>query len=108
MAARNSTKTSKQARKRPGLGKGLMDTEGVVSKKKKARRFKHILFKDWCKACGLCVAFCPQAVIGQDSDGTPVFKRPQDCTGCRFCEFLCPDFAITVEEERPVDEREEP
>jgi len=108
VAAGDSTKTSKQTPRRSGSAKGLKAAEGVVSKKTKPHRFKHILFKDWCKACGICVAFCPKGVVGQDPDGTPVFERPQDCIGCRFCEFHCPDFAITVQEACPVDERQEP
>jgi len=73
--------------KSPGNGPG-------VGKK----RFRQIVFKDWCKKCGICRAFCPKNVIGQDESGGPVFERPEDCIGCRFCELHCPDFAITVQE----------
>jgi 2-oxoglutarate ferredoxin oxidoreductase subunit delta len=59
--------------------------------------YDQIIFWDWCKACGICSAFCPKKVIGRDSTGGPVIKRPDDCIGCRFCEFHCPDFAITIQ-----------
>ena len=65
----------------------------------KARElYDQIIFRDWCKACGICIAFCPKNVIGRDSNGTPVIERPDDCIGCRFCEIHCPDFAITIQE----------
>jgi 2-oxoglutarate ferredoxin oxidoreductase subunit delta len=58
--------------------------------------FNQVVFRDWCKACGICSAFCPKKVIGRDDRGGPVIKRPDDCIGCRFCELHCPDFAITI------------
>lgn len=65
-----------------------------------------IIFRDWCKACGICIAFCPKHVIGRRKDGKPVIERPDDCVGCRFCELHCPDFAITVQERPAPAERE--
>ena len=65
-----------------------------------------IIFRDWCKACGICAAFCPKQVIGLRSDGKPVIERPDDCIGCRFCELHCPDFAISVKERRADTERQ--
>ena len=62
------------------------------------KNYSQIIFKDWCKKCGICSSFCPKNVIGQDEEGGPVFERPEDCIGCRFCELHCPDFAITVQE----------
>ncbi len=66
--------------------------------KKKQKQFSQIVFRDWCKKCGICSSFCPKNVIGSDEYGGPVFERPEDCIGCRFCELHCPDFAITIEE----------
>jgi 2-oxoglutarate ferredoxin oxidoreductase subunit delta len=68
------------------------------------KRYSQTVFKDWCKRCGICSAFCPKNVIGRDEYGGPVFERPEDCIGCRFCELHCPDFAITVEELDPDNE----
>ena len=64
--------------------------------------YSQIVFRDWCKKCGICSAFCPKKVIGKNEEGGPIFERPEDCIGCRFCELHCPDFAITIEEsDRP-------
>jgi 2-oxoglutarate ferredoxin oxidoreductase subunit delta len=58
--------------------------------------FVQQIFEDWCKACGICIAFCPAEVFEKSENGTPVIKNPDACTGCMFCEFHCPDFAITI------------
>ncbi|MFI5330193.1 MAG: ATP-binding protein [Desulfobaccales bacterium] len=56
------------------------------------------IFRDWCKSCGICVAFCPRQCLGLDENGAPVVKDAKRCTGCRWCELHCPDFAICVKE----------
>jgi 2-oxoglutarate ferredoxin oxidoreductase subunit delta len=53
---------------------------------------------EWCKACGLCIAFCPQNVFGADVAGKPVVDNPENCIGCMLCDYRCPDFAITLTE----------
>ena len=63
--------------------------------------FVQQVFEDWCKGCGICVAFCPTEVFEQDETGTPVIKDPDACNGCRFCEFHCPDFAISIHDRFP-------
>jgi len=73
----------------------LMEAEPKALKK---RRFEHLIFRDWCKSCGICVAFCPKKVFERDKKLSPVVARPEDCIGCRFCELHCPDFAITISE----------
>jgi 2-oxoglutarate ferredoxin oxidoreductase subunit delta len=60
--------------------------------------YEQVIFRDWCKACGICSAFCPKKVIGRDEAGGPVIERPEECIACRFCEIHCPDFAITIRE----------
>jgi 2-oxoglutarate ferredoxin oxidoreductase subunit delta len=56
------------------------------------------IFRDWCKSCGICAAFCPRHCIGLDENGAPVVQDAKRCTGCRWCELHCPDFAICVKE----------
>jgi 2-oxoglutarate ferredoxin oxidoreductase subunit delta len=70
------------------------------------KAYEQVIFRDWCKACGICSAFCPKKVIGRDEAGAPVIERPEECIACRFCEIHCPDFAITIREksESPKEE----
>ncbi len=56
------------------------------------------IFRDWCKSCGICAGFCPRKCITLDADGNPMIADPKRCTGCRWCELHCPDFAICVKE----------
>lgn len=67
--------------------------------------YKQTIYRDWCKACGICIAFCPRKVFDQDELGKPVVARADECIGCQFCEMHCPDFAITIEERHPERRR---
>ncbi len=51
---------------------------------------------EWCKGCGICVAFCPKNVLEMEG-GKARVARPDDCIRCYLCELRCPDFAISVE-----------
>lgn len=53
----------------------------------------------WCKACGLCIRFCPLEVLEEDEEGKPRVVKPEACTNCKLCELHCPDLAIWVGEE---------
>ncbi len=56
----------------------------------------------WCKNCGICVAFCPRGVFESDEFGKPLIKRREECIKCMLCVIRCPDFAVTV-----VDDKKE-
>jgi 2-oxoglutarate ferredoxin oxidoreductase subunit delta len=56
------------------------------------------IYRDWCKSCGICAAFCPRQCLSLDAEGAPVVDNAARCTGCRWCELHCPDFAICVRE----------
>jgi len=53
------------------------------------------IYYDWCKRCGICVAFCPTGALGRRADGSPYVPHPEKCIHCEMCDRLCPDFAIT-------------
>jgi len=65
------------------------------------------VFENWCKGCGLCIAFCPQQVLEGGPDGRTVVAHEERCTACDWCYEHCPDCAITVEayteEEAPAE-----
>jgi len=59
-----------------------------------------------CKACELCITFCPQGILQLDSGRLNelgyhpvVLKDEQKCTGCAICAIMCPDMIIVVERE---------
>ena len=51
----------------------------------------------WCKACGICIQYCPKKVLVASEKSYPVAKNIDDCIHCMLCELRCPDFAISVE-----------
>jgi 2-oxoglutarate ferredoxin oxidoreductase subunit delta len=71
------------------------------------KQYDIAFYRDWCKACGLCMAFCPKKIILPDKNGKPVVAEPDQCIGCRFCEIHCPDFAITITERLPKRRRDD-
>lgn len=60
---------------------------------------KKILVCDtqWCKGCGICVAFCPKKVLVLEKDKVKI-QNPENCIYCGQCEQRCPDYAIYVKE----------
>jgi len=65
-----------------------------MAKKRKLKR--HVINREWCKGCGICVAMCPKNVLELDKKEKAVAARKQDCIACQLCEQICPDLAITV------------
>lgn len=59
-----------------------------------------------CKACELCVKYCPQDTLALDKTNInpmgyhPItVARADSCNGCGICAMMCPDLVITVERE---------
>jgi len=51
---------------------------------------------EWCKGCGICVAFCPKQVLELNRKDKSEAVRLDDCIACMMCELRCPDLAIEV------------
>jgi 2-oxoglutarate ferredoxin oxidoreductase subunit delta len=86
---RSKNRTTNQSEKEK---RGAAET----AKPKNGKRFEIDIFRDWCKSCGICAAFCPRECIKLDDDGAPTNVDSDRCTGCGWCELHCPDFAISV------------
>ena len=39
---------------------------------------------------------CPERCLALNDHQIVELVNPEACTGCRVCEWLCPDFAIAV------------
>jgi 2-oxoglutarate ferredoxin oxidoreductase subunit delta len=55
-----------------------------------------------CKACDICVSYCPAGVLSMRQEPSSLLGAiidivaPESCIGCTDCEIHCPDFAIHV------------
>lgn len=79
----------------------------VAQLKRKKSPPKIDIYKAWCKACGICVAFCPTGTLAKDEAGYPLVADLERCIQCGWCELRCPDFAITVGAEEQGKKRVE-
>ena len=52
---------------------------------------------EWCKGCGICVAFCPKKVLGLKEQKIAILDI-DSCIKCGQCELRCPDYAIYLKE----------
>ena len=68
---------------------------------------KHQIDREWCKGCGICVAFCPKQVLELDDKDKAVAVRSEKCIACKMCELRCPDLAIEVITEDSEEKNEE-
>ncbi len=57
---------------------------------------EHLIEREWCKGCGICVEFCPKHVLELDKTDKVMVGRHEDCIACKLCELRCPDLAIEV------------
>ncbi len=57
---------------------------------------EHLINRNWCKGCGICIAFCAKKVLELDNYDKAVPVRPNDCVLCGICEMRCPDLAIEL------------
>lgn len=65
--------------------KGKKKAKGVVA-----------INREWCKGCGICVAFCPKEALQKDEHDKTFWAFPEKCNLCGVCELRCPDMAIEL------------
>ncbi|MBP9041058.1 MAG: 4Fe-4S dicluster domain-containing protein [Anaerolineaceae bacterium] len=70
-----------------------------------------VVNETYCKGCEVCVAACPQKVLGLANDHItakgyhPATLIADGCTGCGICSVVCPEAAITVYREKSGEGR---
>ena len=69
------------------------------------KKFDPEISDEACKGCLICVYTCSKrgaGVLKESDRRTPIGgvlpEVAGECIGCRWCERVCPDFAISVEE----------
>lgn len=68
------------------------------------KKFDISIDETLCKGCCFCIDKCPNEVLKKSEilgpKGYIIAKvdDPRKCSGCRICEMICPDFAISVKE----------
>ncbi len=70
------------------------------------RAFEISINETLCRSCAVCWEICaPDVLDFQPPLNKAIVVSQDQCTGCRLCEWLCPDWAIVV---RPqIDENSE-
>ncbi|PIE52910.1 4Fe-4S ferredoxin [Candidatus Fermentibacteria bacterium] len=63
------------------------------------------IFPDWCKGCGICIAFCPKQVLAMGKDQKARVAHPEKCIECALCARRCPEFAVFVSGEELKNSR---
>ncbi len=73
--------------------------------KSKPRQLTVRIDPERCKACGLCLEYCPQGALRISESYNRAGLHPLEvadtsaCAGCGFCARVCPDAAIEIVEE---------
>lgn len=77
----------------------VMDKVGRPNSKKDTTTVKIFVDEDRCLGDGLCVAFCPSAVLDiKEKNGRRIAEvvSPEQCSQCYTCVGQCPERAIQI------------
>ena len=83
-----------------------MKGDPILPKKERGGKAASIhMNHQWCKGCYICFEVCPKKVFEKAAEVAEkgfrpvVVAHPEQCSGCRQCELLCPDLALQVVKE---------
>lgn len=103
-------------RKVLGVAETQTASKVLPSQKVKGTPVKIHIIKERCKQCNLCIVFCPRQVLQQSNEANKKgyhipeqIEEPEKgkiCLACGFCEVVCPDFAIWIEDRREKNEKD--
>lgn len=60
------------------------------------RKYQVMFKRNSCTDCGACVSVCPVGIHSINRDGKHVINRAIDCIGCRKCEEVCTESALSI------------
>jgi 2-oxoglutarate ferredoxin oxidoreductase subunit delta len=81
----------------------------ITPKPPRTREKVLVILQEQCKACSLCVEFCPKHVLCLTEKYNrkgyhPVTACDIDaCVNCEFCELICPDMAIFLVDRKEAE-----
>ncbi len=77
---------------------GILQQQYKRKLKEKYQDLEMAINYDWCKGCGICIAYCPKDCFDISSINQPIMSRLDECTKCMQCVYRCPDYCITIDE----------
>ena len=87
---------------------GLDESQAVAEAKRclncDARQFDVTIYTENCRECGYCFRLCgPVAMVQSDQFNSKGYRVPKieeitRCVGCLQCFYVCPEYAIEVQE----------
>lgn len=71
-------------------------SKGVWDVRRERARFRIIMDHGVCRACGTCLAVCPQSVFSKVKDSYISPTNDMKCVGCEVCVEYCREKALRV------------
>ncbi|UCE84211.1 MAG: 4Fe-4S binding protein, partial [Deltaproteobacteria bacterium] len=85
-AKKQKAKAAEKQKSRQTKARTATPKAGKKEPVKEKKQFEVEFYRDWCKGCGICAAFCPAGALSINDKGEPEITKPELCTGCTWCE----------------------
>ena len=82
MTAKRKAKPKKTKSAKSQVAQKAEVKDKKAKTKAKKKQFEVEFYRDWCKGCGICSAFCPEEVLAMNAKGEPEIAKPERCIGC--------------------------